>query len=223
MKVEENNFRDFHEYLSHFLYEVACWHYLIDPRWPEYYVFWHCQSRKHWLTAKHKIYFRDCGKEFPITSGTIFEESKKPLLLWFHILWWVVVQKAGACVYRIKDFEGLYLYGTAWLWQHKLRHAMARNARKKLSGIVAVKKILSGSGMQSHELLSQVYMQDSSIKLWICGTHQEKIVPEHLVYYLDEFAFRYDRRLSTHKEKLFYRLMQQVVANLSLTYYDLIN
>jgi len=44
------------------------------------------------------------------------------------------------------------------------------------------------------------------------GTHQGAVGSEHLQYYLDEYAFRFNRRLSTHREKLFYRLMQQAVT-----------
>ena len=35
---------------------------------------------------------------------------------------------------------------------------------------------------------------------------------EHLDSYLDEFAFRFNRRTSQHRGKLFYRLVQQAVA-----------
>jgi hypothetical protein len=35
---------------------------------------------------------------------------------------------------------------------------------------------------------------------------------EHLEYYLDEFAFRFNRRRSRNRGKLFYRLVQQAVA-----------
>ena len=38
------------------------------------------------------------------------------------------------------------------------------------------------------------------------------VTPRHLSGYLDEFAFRFNRRLSAHRGKLFYRLMQQAVA-----------
>jgi hypothetical protein len=33
-----------------------------------------------------------------------------------------------------------------------------------------------------------------------------------LDYYLDEFTFRFNRRTSRHRGKLFYRLVQQAVA-----------
>jgi hypothetical protein len=44
------------------------------------------------------------------------------------------------------------------------------------------------------------------------GTHQGAISHEHLDYYLDEFTFRFNRRRSTSRGKLFYRLFEQAVA-----------
>ena len=50
------------------------------------------------------------------------------------------------------------------------------------------------------------------LKRWLLGTHQGAIQPEHLDYYLDEFTFRFNRRTSRSRGKLFYRLMQQAVV-----------
>jgi hypothetical protein len=44
------------------------------------------------------------------------------------------------------------------------------------------------------------------------GTHQGAVTQEHLDYYLDEFTFRFNRRRSANRGKLFYRLAQQAVA-----------
>ena len=35
--------------------------------------------------------------------------------------------------------------------------------------------------------------------------------PDHLDYYLDEFTFRFNRRMSASRGKLFYRLVEQAV------------
>jgi len=77
-------------------------------------------------------------------------------------------------------------------------------------------KIISGSGQEAHELLPHVHMVDSLVKRWINGTHQGKVSPKHLTYYLDEFAFRFNRKLSTYRGKLFYRLIQQSIATLPM-------
>jgi transposase-like protein len=49
-------------------------------------------------------------------------------------------------------------------------------------------------------------------KRWWLGTHQGAVAPTHLPYYLDEFTFRFNRRMSRSRGKLFYRLMQGAVA-----------
>ena len=46
---------------------------------------------------------------------------------------------------------------------------------------------------------------------WLMGTHQGAVSHKHLDYYLDEFTFRFNRRTSRSRGKLFYRLVQQAV------------
>lgn len=52
----------------------------------------------------------------------------------------------------------------------------------------------------------------SLLKRWLMGTHQEAVSHKHLDYYLDEFTFRFNRRRSKSRGKLFFRLVQQAVA-----------
>lgn len=82
-------------------------------------------------------------------------------------------------------------------------------------------KVISGSGQEAHDLLPHVHMVDSLVKRWINGTHQGKVSPKHLSFYLDEFAFRFNRKLSTYRGKLFYRLMQQAVDTSPVTFNDI--
>ena len=78
-------------------------------------------------------------------------------------------------------------------------------------GYIHEVKTISGSGSKAHELLPHVHLVDSLIKRWLLGTHQGRVSPKYLPYYLDEFAFRFNRKLSTYRGKLFYRLIQQSV------------
>jgi hypothetical protein len=52
----------------------------------------------------------------------------------------------------------------------------------------------------------------SLLKRWLLGTHQGGVSRDHLEYYLDEFTFRFNRRTSQYRGKLFYRLLQQAVV-----------
>ena len=60
-------------------------------------------------------------------------------------------------------------------------------------------------------LLPRVHAVVSLLKRWLLGTHQGAIGQDHLDYYLDEFTFRFNRRKSASRGKLFYRLAQQAV------------
>lgn len=44
------------------------------------------------------------------------------------------------------------------------------------------------------------------------GEFEDRFSQEHLDYYLDEFTFRFNRRESQSRGKLFYRLAQLAVA-----------
>jgi transposase-like protein len=92
----------------------------------------------------------------------------------------------------------------------------------KEGGYIHQVKIVSGSGQQAHELLPHVHMVDSLVKRWLMGTHQGKVSPKHLPYYLDEYAFRFNRKLSTYRGKLFYRLVQQAVVSEPMNYNDIV-
>lgn len=71
---------------------------------------------------------------------------------------------------------------------------------------------LKGKKESASELMPRVHRIASLLKRWILGTHQGAISHEHLEFYLDEFTFRFNRRKSGNRGKLFYRLVQQAVV-----------
>lgn len=64
---------------------------------------------------------------------------------------------------------------------------------------------------EGEHLLPRVHRVIALLKRWLLGTHQGAIGPQHLDDYLDEFTFRFNRRKSKSRGKLFYRLAQQAV------------
>lgn len=74
---------------------------------------------------------------------------------------------------------------------------------------------LPNSGFR-HEVLNSsqlksVHLVAALLKRWLLGTYQGAVRPSHLAYYLDEFTFRFNRRTSTFRGKLFYRLVQHAL------------
>ena len=72
--------------------------------------------------------------------------------------------------------------------------------------------VLKGKKETASELLPRVHRIVSLLKRWLMGTHQGAVSHKHLGYYLDEYTFRFNRRKSKSRGKLFFRLAQQAVA-----------
>jgi len=73
------------------------------------------------------------------------------------------------------------------------------------------------------DMLPNCHRVASLLKRWLLGTHHGAATRDHLPYYLDEFTFRFNRRTSSSRGKLFYRLAQQAVQVGPVPYRQLIN
>ena len=60
--------------------------------------------------------------------------------------------------------------------------------------------------------IPRVHRVAALLKSWLLGTHQGAVGKRHLNRYLDEFTFRFNRRTSSSRGLLFYRLLQQAAV-----------
>ena len=81
---------------------------------------------------------------------------------------------------------------------------------------------VSRSGDPAHVSLPGVHRVASLLKRWLLGTHQGAVEVDHLQGYLDEFAFRFNRRRSEFRGLLFWRLLEQAVQVGPVTYRSLV-
>ena len=61
-------------------------------------------------------------------------------------------------------------------------------------------------------LLLRVHRVTSLLKRWLMGMHQGVLTREKLDSYLEDFTFRFNRRTSRDRWKLFYKLVAQAVT-----------
>ena len=276
--------------------QEACRAYLGELRWPDGFRCPACGADRGWpIRRGDLIECARCHAQTSVIAGTIFEGTRKPLPTWFRAMWLITSEKNGVSALGLQRQLGLGSYETAWAWLHKLRRAMVRPGRDRLSGVVEVDETYVGgpepgvvgretankslvavaaeedgtrigrirlrqipdasapsleefiadavepgsvlhtdgwpgykgvqalgyghrvtnikaSGRPAHETLPRVHRVASLLKRWMLGTHQGSVSPEHLDYYLDEFTFRFNRRASRSRGKLFYRLVEQAMA-----------
>lgn len=67
-----------------------------------------------------------CNAETSLTAGTVFQDTRKPLRMWFLAMWFVTSQKNGVSALGLQRVLGLGSYETAWTWLHKLRRCGQR-------------------------------------------------------------------------------------------------
>ncbi len=142
--MEEDYPRTLAELEARFATEAACREYLVQLRWPDGFVCPRCQGRSVWTTNRHLLVCAGCQYQASPTAGTIFQDSRKPLTMWFRAIWWVTTQKNGASALGLQRILGLGSYVTAWTWLHKLRRAMVRPGRERLRGWVEVDEAYVG-------------------------------------------------------------------------------
>lgn len=286
--------RTLQEFDKWFSTEKSCADCLRRLRWPNGFHCPACGGNKYWMTARGLFRCKTCQRQTSPIAGTIFEGTRKPLRTWFQAIWFVTNQKSGGNALGLQRLLGLGSYQTAWAWLHKLRRAMVRSGRDRLSGRIEVDEtylggpegdvrgrrlekkalivvaaqedgkgiarirmraipdasahslipfveesvepgsvihtdawlgyvplerkdyihevtFLKGNKKSPSDLLPRVHHVVSLLKRWLMGTHHGAVKREHLDYYLDEFTFRFNRRLSQARGLLFYRLLQQAV------------
>jgi len=96
------------------------------------------------------------------------------------------------------------------------------NSYRELEGFVHRRGVQLRTEPGEH-LLPRVHRAISLLKRWILGTHQGAVRSQHLDDYLNEFVFRFNRRKSASRGKLFYRLVQHAVQIAPTTYERLVH
>jgi transposase-like protein len=316
MEIPEDFPKTLPEFEARFGTEEQCRDFLEKLRWHDGFVCPRCKRKDAWWWNSRGLHECECGLQTSVTAGTIFHGTRKPLTLWFKAMFFVTASKSGMVATTLMRLMG-FKYETAWTWLHKLRKAMVRPGRPKLSGKVEVDESYVGGvdegahgrgtsrplvvcaverldeptepgeapsrapptvlgrvrleviedftqvslttftynnveagsvvmtdGLSGYNELDEIgFLHDkhvigdpknaagllpgvhrifSLLKRWLLGTHQGAISVKHLPSYLAEYEFRFNRRRSNSRTKLFHRLVEIAVAIAPTTYEALV-
>jgi len=104
--------------------EEDCVEYLIKQRWPNGVACIRCGSLSLYnIKRRHAFECKDCGKQFNPRTGTPFENSQIPLLLWYRALYLLTSNKKGISSIHLAHELGVN-QKTAWRMLHALREVM---------------------------------------------------------------------------------------------------
>jgi hypothetical protein len=129
--------------------EDDCIRYLVARRWPQGVVCPRCGNPQpsEVRTMEWHWHCYQCGPNtsyrFSHLTGTIFENTNKPLKDWFRVIPLMLVSKKGMSALQIFRYMGFGSYKTAWLMCHKVRVALTEDI-EQLAGIVEVDETFVG-------------------------------------------------------------------------------
>jgi transposase-like protein len=131
--------------------EDDCIRYLVVRRWPEGVRCPRCKNAAVYTLGFQKWHWQctqcapggNTGYRFSHLTGTIFENTNKPLRDWYKVVHLMLVSKKGMSALQICRYMGFGSYKTAWLMCHKVRVALIEDI-EKLGGIVEVDETYVG-------------------------------------------------------------------------------
>jgi transposase-like protein len=149
-------------------YEVLRWSdeecrdYLESKRWPNGKVCPKCgdttppyvinrkSQTKNKVTKLYRCKNKECGKQYSVTVGTIFEDSKIPLNIWFGAIHQMCSSKKGVSANQIHRELGIDLK-SAWYLCHRVREAMKDKNPTLLVGVVEADETYVGGKPRGHD------------------------------------------------------------------------
>jgi len=136
-----------------------CVDYLDWLRWPEGFVCPHCAHVGGWRGSDRRWRCAGCDRRVSATAGTIFDNTRTPLTIWFSVAWQMTSSKIGVSAIHVQREMGLGSYQTAWAMLHRYRSVMVRPGRDRLTGDVEVDESYLGgpeSGVAGRGALGKV-------------------------------------------------------------------
>ena len=135
--------RTWNQFLDWFQDEESYAKFLERLRWRQGTVCPQCGNfSEPYRASRMRLMCRKCRHQCAVTSGTVFDKTRTPLRSWFAAVWYVTNQKHGVSALGLQRVLGSYQ--TAWTMLHRLRRAMVRPGRERLSGSVEVDETYVG-------------------------------------------------------------------------------
>jgi transposase-like protein len=135
--------------------EETCCAYLIGKRWPEGVSCPRCgaPNATELKANPNRWQCYECAPQtsyrFSHLTGTVFENTKKPLKDWFRVIHLMLTSKKGMSALQIYRYLGFGSYKTAWYMCQRIRVALANEEFDKLAGVVEVDETFVGGSLRT--------------------------------------------------------------------------
>lgn len=136
---------DLINFITRFSTDEQCREYLVKVLWGGKPKCPHCKSKHIYEIKKRPAYVcGTCAKQFRVTTGTIFEDSKIPLNKWFIAIRFIACSKKGISSHQLAKELGI-TQKSAWYMEQNIRLMLGnRRYNKMLDGVIEVDETYIG-------------------------------------------------------------------------------
>jgi transposase-like protein len=189
------DFKNYKELMAHLSDEKVCRDFVEQMRWRGNPICPHCGYSKPYKLKDGKAYRcrnKDCKKDFSVTVGTVFENSKIPLSKWVATMFILTAHKKGISSHQLGRDIGV-TQKTAWFLLHRVRFILGDNEPPEpLDNVVEVdetyvggkwdnmnkgkRKLQRDSGTDNKVAVMGLLERDGKAKLTVIGKRSFKEV-----------------------------------------------
>ncbi len=146
-------FKSIIEFQKHFNTEDKCRLYLEKQRWNGTPCCPFCGSTNVMRFSNNNKIFKckekQCYNKFSVLVGTVYENTKLPLVKWFYAIYILSIHSKGISSMQLANMLGI-TQKSAWFLNHRIREMLTDRNPELLNSIVEVDETLIG-GKESNK------------------------------------------------------------------------
>ena len=165
------NFKKFNSVISltsYFTSDEKCKQAIIESRWgvgkEQDVVCPYCGKHHCKMSKNGRFHCTECNKNFSCLVGTIFENTKLPLIKWFLAMYFISSHKKGISSYQLaRNVE--VTQNTAWYMLQKIRLLYPQSDAEAFEGTIECDEVyIGGKEKWKHQSMRTPHTQGRSTK-----------------------------------------------------------
>ena len=137
------NYKSIREMEENLRTNEDCIAYLEELIWEGFPISPFDETSKVYKCKDGRYKCKNTNRYFNVLTGTIFENTKLPLIMWFKAMFYLIANRCGVSSTALAEMLGV-TQATAWNMLQKIRKCMSFENNHQLKGVVEADEFIEG-------------------------------------------------------------------------------